>query len=129
MSHVHFRYSFNTHISGAVSTHTFQVQFQHTHSSCSFNHSLTTRHSPTRENTHHSPPLEWLPAMIFTDIIFKFLTSLTSFLNFFVLRFFRRIDNWLMRICNFLVRRPKCSKKYFEQNTKIPKLLIELKFQ
>ena len=29
--HTHFKYSFNTHISGAVSTHTFQVQFQHTH--------------------------------------------------------------------------------------------------
>ena len=28
--HTHSRYSFNTHISGAVSTHTFQVQFQHT---------------------------------------------------------------------------------------------------
>ena len=29
--HTYFRCSFNTHISGAVSTHTFQVQFQHTH--------------------------------------------------------------------------------------------------
>ena len=35
--HAHFRCSFNTHISGAVSTHTFQLQFQHTHFRCSFN--------------------------------------------------------------------------------------------
>ena len=32
-----FRYSFNTHISGAVSTHTFQLQFQHAHFKCGFN--------------------------------------------------------------------------------------------
>merc|ERR1712093_382572 len=31
------RYSFNTYISSTVSTHTFQVQFQHTHFKCNFN--------------------------------------------------------------------------------------------
>ena len=35
--HTHFRCSFNAHISIAVSTHTFQVQFQHTYFKYSFN--------------------------------------------------------------------------------------------
>ena len=42
------RYSFNTHISGAVSTNTFQAQFQHTHFKCSFN----THISSANFNTH-----------------------------------------------------------------------------
>ncbi len=40
-------YSFNTHIPGTVSTHTFQVQFQHTHFKYSFNTHIT-------HNTHIS---------------------------------------------------------------------------
>ena len=37
--HAHFKRSFNTHISSAVSTHAFQIQFQHTH----FRHSFNTQ--------------------------------------------------------------------------------------
>ena len=45
-----FEYSFNTHIPGAVSTHTFQVRFQHTHiSSTNFDTHIS---SPVFRHTH-----------------------------------------------------------------------------
>ena len=33
----YFRHSFSLHISGTVSTHTFEMQFQHSYFMCSFN--------------------------------------------------------------------------------------------
>ena len=51
MRHTYFKYSFNTHISSAVSTHIFQALFQHTHFKYSFNAYISSTVS-THTHTH-----------------------------------------------------------------------------
>ena len=57
-SHRYVRYSFNKRISGTVSTNTFQVQFQHTHSSAVLTHTHNTTHKQKHQgNNGHRPIL------------------------------------------------------------------------
>jgi len=78
------KYSFNTHISGAVSTHTFQMQFQHTHFKCSFNthtHTIQFQHThfrcsfnthiPGAVSTHTFQELQSNPIKVTSDVTNK----------------------------------------------------------